>query len=144
MNPSRLLPFIAAASALLASGYAAGDEHPNWKSATYISAWGPCPPGENCGSEWLADRATHSIVRKEGSKAMAPYKLSDQEWIQLEAMINAARQQASTCPPPPNDVFETLEVVGSDGTKLSLDVTGCAFDGNANAVKTLAAWFQNH
>jgi hypothetical protein len=143
MNLSRFLLFIAAVGWPFMGSNAASDEHRDWKSATYISAWGPCPQGESCGSVWLMDRATQSIERK-GSKATAPHKLSDQEWAQLEEMVREARQQASSCPAPPTDVFETLEIVDDDGTKVSVEVTGCVFDQGTNAPKTLAGWLQEH
>jgi hypothetical protein len=143
MSLSRFLLLIAVVGGLFVSSKAAGDEHPSWKSATYMSAWGPCPPNENCGSVWLMDRATQSIERK-GLKATAPHKLSDQEWAQLEEMVRAARQQASSCKAPPTDVFETLEIVNADGTQDSVEVTGCVFDQGTNAPKTLASWLRKY
>jgi hypothetical protein len=143
MNFSRFPLLIAVVGSLFGSSNAASDEHQNWKSATYMSAWGPCPQGESCGSVWSMDRATQSIERK-GLNASAPHKLSDQEWVRVEGMVRAARQQASSCPVPPTDVFETLEIVDGDGAKISLEVTGCVFDQGANAPKTLASWLQKH
>jgi hypothetical protein len=143
MNLSRFLLLIAAVVGLFVSGKAASGEHPSWESATYMSAWGPCPPGGSCGSVWLMDRATQSIERK-GLKAAAPHKLSDQEWAQLDQMVIEAKQQASRCSRPPTDVFETLEIVDGDGTRESVEVTGCVFDQGTNAPKTLASWLQKH
>lgn len=143
MNLFRFLLLITVVGGLFVSSDAASDEHLNWKSAIYMSAWGPCPQGESCGSVWLMDRATQSIERK-GLKSTAPHKLSDQEWAQLGKMVREARQQASSCPAPPTDVFETLEIVDSDGTKQSVEVTGCVFDQGTNAAKTLASWLQRH
>ncbi len=143
MNLARFLLLIAAVGGLFMSSNVASDEHLDWTRATYVSAWGPCPQGGSCGSVWLMDRATQSIERK-GLKAVASHKLSDQEWTQLEEMVREARQQASSCPAAPTDVFETLEIVDGDGTKVSVEVTGCVFDQGTNAPKTLTSWLQKH
>jgi len=142
MNLSKFPMLTTAALGLLISGNVASDENPAWKTATYMSAWGPCPPGESCGSWWLMDRATHSVERR-GRGAKPAHKLSDQEWVRLEELVRAARQQASTCPSPPTDVFDTMYFVDDDGTKSNVEVTGCVFDRRDNAAKTLSGWL-NH
>lgn len=143
MNLSRIPLLVAAISALFVSCQAASDEKPRWKSVTYMSAWGPCPRDESCGSVWLLDRATQTIERK-GLKAAPPRKLSSEDWRGLEEMVRQATEQASGCPQPPTDVFETLQIVNSDDTQHSFEITGCVFDEGTNPAKTLASWLQEH
>lgn len=143
MNQSRLLLLVAAISTVFVSSHATGSEKPQWKTATYMSAWGPCPRDESCGSVWLLDRATRSIERK-GQKATSLHKLASEDWGQLEELLSLVTQKASACPAPPTDVFETLQIVNSDGTRLSYEITGCVFDDSPNPAKTLASWLQEH
>ena len=143
MNRSGLLLLVAASSVAFVGGHATASEKPQWKTVTYMSAWGPCPRDERCGSVWLLDRATRSIERK-GLKATPLHKLASEDWGQLEELLSLATHKASACPPPPTDVFETLQIVNSDGTQLSYEITGCVFDDSSNPAKTLASWLQEH